>query len=510
MSYTPPPLPGEGRRGAHGLFLFKDRIPQAFPSQAKPITGRIMPAFDFSISPADPAFRTSVAAYRDFGNLHPKTGQARFTRWFVTVDVFHHMGLDHRDSFLANSSLGALLGAENVDEFAMRDAVADVRELAGKKAKYDPTIKKMIETEDKRDNPVIAGRSPRVIIGTQHYELASNKWVNGVMPISYSAIDHVGIQLDEFRNPAENPLDPNWPNYLYGDVTHPQTGLQFVTTQITAGTQRPFTGLSFNPRLKTSVGCTPHPIMPEALAERVLFYDPELYTRLTYQEQVDYMVEKTFTPYELIVEACSNFATIPPLSRRPGNHSTFPGTAHAGSPAPALPGYGGQSPATFSMPGYVFPPAGWIQHPQDPNCYYLGNDVKTADQLRAMYPPPQPPAPAIPTAQQAPPLQAPPVATWTPPAGWTQHPADPNCYYLGNDVKTVDQLRAMYPPVQATAPTSPEMQTTVPAGGKPTGPLTPEERAKFDELSNLMTEAKVQFDDKMIDEYLSLQQRSVL
>jgi hypothetical protein len=72
-------------------------------------------------------------------------------------------------------------------------------------------------------------------------------------------------------------------------------------------------------------------------------------------------------------------------------HPAFP--AHMAAPAPApIP-----TPAAMISPTVTFPPPGWTQHPQNPSYYYKGQEVLTADQLRAKYAAPAPaPAAAVP------------------------------------------------------------------------------------------------------------------
>lgn len=158
----------------------------------------------------------------------------------------------------------------------------------------------------------------------------------------------------------------------------------------------------------------------------------------------------------------------------------------------------GVAPVAATAPPVVvaFPPAGWLVHPQSPTHYYEAANVaniKTEQELRAMFPAPAAVAPPVvtpapvytappvtapvvtaPPVQQAPPVQvAPPVAQF-PPHGWQAHPQSPGWFWNPTTGQTADeqQLRAI-----AAAPPVPQ------AGGYPAAgpaPVAGEEVAPWE------------------------------
>lgn len=125
---------------------------------------------------------------------------------------------------------------------------------------------------------------------------------------------------------------------------------------------------------------------------------------------------------------------------------------------------------------------GWQAHPDAAGYSWKGSEVKTNDEVAALYPAPTPPpvpaaAPPVPASQQvvehppvtatvaaAPPVAPEPITNAAPvvPAhdpltaamadGWAVHPANPAYYFKGNEVVATDDVIAKYPAPAAAAP----------------------------------------------------------
>lgn len=484
--------------------MFKDKITQFFPSAAKPVQGRILPGFDWLVSQSDPAFLTGWDAYRSSGaqqSLDPKTSLPAFTRWHLEIEVFDGMGADNRDIIIANSSRSFMLHSEQATPADKQDAIADVYYLVKKKAKDDKSYEAYITSDSKRDRPVVARPSTKVLFNVMGVK--DGKWVVGAQQMTFTGLKYVKGLLDLFPNPMEPRRDNNW-QFLYGDVTHPDTGLLYTTLQIHEDRQLPFNALQFSNMQNTATDVKVVPAGQNELAQRINFWDPSIYNWMTYQEQVDYMINETQTPIEFIAEACSCRANVTARSNRvavpqgmPQGHVPTPAKPSMPSlPQPTrdfIPGVPGDPSYSAAPPAPVFPPAGWQQHPGNPAYYFKDQEVLIEADLRAKYAPivpvaaPAPvPAPVMPPLPQAlPPQPATPVPmalpglpqasappslpqaapqlpvvapapTW-PPAGWLQHPADPTFYYMGSEVLKEADLRARFAPASPAqaAPTIP-------------------------------------------------------
>ena len=82
-----------------------------------------------------------------------------------------------------------------------------------------------------------------------------------------------------------------------------------------------------------------------------------------------------------------------------------------------------------------------------------------------------PAAPGSPAAPAAP--SVPVAAPSFPPEGWTQHPADPNYYFKGEEVLTVDDLKAKFAPAPVAAPVVPSVPAAPAVPSAPAVPAAP-------------------------------------
>lgn len=82
-----------------------------------------------------------------------------------------------------------------------------------------------------------------------------------------------------------------------------------------------------------------------------------------------------------------------------------------------------------------------------------------------------PAAPGSPAAPAAP--SVPVAAPAFPPEGWTQHPADPNYYFKGDEVLTEADLKAKFAPAPVAAPAAPSVPSVPAAPAVPSAPAVP-------------------------------------
>lgn len=428
-----------------GLFLFKDTIRPFLPSAKNAVVGRFLPGFDWTMNPQDPAFATAFTPYRDKHTAHPKTGQPVFTRWLVPIDVFDGLGADGRDTVIANNSRAALIGAEQVTQADRQDAFSDVHRVASAKAKVDPTYKNLVESVG-NNRPIVPRSTTKVMFNI--LGVRDNSWQVAPMGMSYTGYEHLCALADQFPNPAEPLLDPEWP-FLYGDFTSPANGLQFVTCQALGSNRRPFNTIQFSTRANTTMGTSKVPVGQDILAQRVNVWSPDVYAWMTYQEQVDYLVHNTQVPMDIIHEACSMRASIP---QRPHQASYFP-------PGQAQPGF---QPVAG---GYQLPPQ--QGYPQQP--------AYQPPQQPAYQPPPpqQGYPPQVPPQQSAPPLHGYPAApgpgaqVQLPPPPQVPTPAVPSANTLPTAPPSAAQVPGLtnvpLPGYQGVPMAGPMMTTPTPA-----------------------------------------------
>lgn len=108
---------------------------------------------------------------------------------------------------------------------------------------------------------------------------------------------------------------------------------------------------------------------------------------------------------------------------------------------------------------------GWIVHPQAPGYHYRGEEVVADADLEARYPSAPPVAAAPPPPPPAAPAPEPEVSPADKAAadGWLAHPQSPPHMYRGEEVKTIEEVLAMYAGNAASAPAAPASENSAAA-----------------------------------------------
>ena len=313
----------------NAISFFQKGIRYLIPSEKKRVSGRILPARDASMSPEDSAYATSVVPYRDrtSGLRDQDTQTEALAGWYSAIKGYKYFG-----RLMANLtsplSLKALGGDISIAEIA--DPIQDCRALA----RNNPDWKHLTE---KPTGPGVDQRAKAVIPRESNFALLNmyaqeerGPWETQLVVVAHQAVEDLKkkLALQTARNQAEV-ADPNWPDYLYGDVTDPQNGflvniLPFKVGAITVN------GFVFGTKENTIEGCRKQPVTPEILADRRVLFSPKTLRIDTYQDIVNFLVADGTIPYEIIVAACSNMANVPPP---PKQNVTYSGPQQPQRPA---------------------------------------------------------------------------------------------------------------------------------------------------------------------------------
>jgi hypothetical protein len=301
---------------------FKPGVYGGTPTQKKSYSGRILPAFNYALSQADSEFQTSWMPYRNADNIDSETNQPVLSAFFAVVAAYSWFG-NKQVSFLSPSTLRFTHSVSKGPELI--DPVQDIRNFA--KKHEDPAIRALTERpENKKDAKIVIPYPQRRYV----FNFYGNNGVdrnprNYLIDVSQKAFEDLAGKLSEWRPAHEQTIDPNWSNYLYGDITDPQSGVMVETTSIPSNPQ-PFNGFVFTTGSHKSLkGVRQYPVPPEALAGRYHLYgDNSAFKIMGAQEIVEFLVEDGAIPYHLIEEVCSNYAHVP---ARPNKGTVFPGSA---------------------------------------------------------------------------------------------------------------------------------------------------------------------------------------
>lgn len=302
------------KAGSYWGGYFKQNVYGMTPTQKKSFSGRILPAFDYGLSQADADFPKSWLPYRNADNINAETGQPEFMPFFVVVSAYSWFG-NKQVSFLSPTTLRYSQGIAKGPE--LTDPVQDIRNHA--KKHDDPAIRALTEkNEQKKDaKTVIPYPQRRYMFNCFGTSGTDRVQKNYVVDVAQKAFEDLAAKLGEWRPAHEEIIDANWPHYLFGDITAPNTGLMVETAQLPSNPQ-PFNGFILTPNSHKSLkGTRQMPVTMEALAARYHFYGPNSVLKiLSAQEIVDFLVEDGAIPYHLIQEVCDHYCNVPPPPKR--------------------------------------------------------------------------------------------------------------------------------------------------------------------------------------------------
>lgn len=292
----------------------KPGIYSSSPTQKKSFSGRILPMFNYGLSPADSEFPKSWAPYRNSDKIDQETGQPVLSAFFGVASCYSWFGAKPV-SFLSpvtrKYTTGETRGMELVDP------IQDIRNYA--KKHNDPAIRALTErdTNKKESKSVIPYPSLRYFFNFYGTAGPDRNLRNYVIDVSKKAFEDLSLKLSEWRPAHEQIVDTNWSDYLLGDITNPNTGLMIDTVAI-PDTPQPFNGFIFTSGSHKSLKGTRSMAVPEdALTKRAHFYGADsAFKIMAAQEIVDFLVEDGTIPYNLIQEVCSHYCNVPPQTKR--------------------------------------------------------------------------------------------------------------------------------------------------------------------------------------------------
>lgn len=284
------------------------------------VTGYILPAFDSSLSDFDQSRSTSWEAYRDPSNLDPSTGLNGFTSWFVPLGT-----LDDTGKYVTKGGIYQYFGNSKSTFISpsivpgAHDPIMDLRIHIFKKRKEgDTTYVHLVDRPkynpaDPKNTPIWALPSPKMAYlvnayctGSNQYDDTHTEMQNRILMLNSAAFEALVEDLDAYRPGNMESIDPEWPDFLYGDITNPTRAIKFVSEQ--AKTNINFTKMSFgtyNRRSGLSYETENLTSNPAILAGRFDLTDVDNIIHIpTYDEVVNQLVIEGTVPYELIAEVC--------------------------------------------------------------------------------------------------------------------------------------------------------------------------------------------------------------
>jgi hypothetical protein len=285
---------------------FQPGVTAFVPTAKKTFVGRILPGFDWRF-PADSAeFKNAVIPYRDSATEDPETKQGVLNSFFIRVPAYSWFG-NAKARFLSPAARRNMV--EPYEASDLWDPVTDVRNFALQSA--NPDIKNLAKKPvSAKEGPVLPYPGWKCLFNYYGHDVTEHGWKNAVIVVSDTGGTDLVDKLSEWRPGIESVVDTEWPDYLFGDITHPETGLLTTAAQI-PGNPQAFSGFTLTSGThKSAQGVQRMAVPPQAVQGRYNIWSSDCLKIYTYQELVDFLVEDGAIPYELVQQACGGRSNV--------------------------------------------------------------------------------------------------------------------------------------------------------------------------------------------------------
>jgi hypothetical protein len=340
----------------NNLRLTKEGVNYLVLSKTNKASGRILPSFDFSLNPKDEAFKTSFVPYRDNNRLSDQ-GIPMFRSWFFYFDMYTYLGKS-RHFFVSpevrkqfNPGISA---AESFDP--VKTMFWKIRRNDTQHMHLRNLVMKPANNTEVVNLPLAAPKRCAVMNFYGHVD-PKNEYINTLLVMSETGMGMTKDLLDEAGLRSQAPRDMQWQDFLFGDVTHPETGLR-ADHAVKVATSNNERGIGVNTMVfssgdKTLQGSAVVPVNTQALAGRYNFFDIDAVWNIpSAQEIVDRLVEDNEIPLEFMKEICGNFCDFP--ERAPVSYDSQ-STSFATPPQYASPEIPAAFVAQHTQPAYQPP-----------------------------------------------------------------------------------------------------------------------------------------------------------
>jgi hypothetical protein len=275
---------------------------------------RLMPAFDHNLPAGSDEFKLGWVPYRDRDNVDPQSGRPRFTPFYYVVKGYNFLGNDQA-SFISPLT-------EHSRDNRGIDPLHDIHYTAKNHSNPDWKALASKPTDVSEGYSAVIPAYKRFTIANALVEIDRTKEIeNRLIVFDSACLDMLKETLNMYRpSIVKDVVDPEWEEYLFGDVTSPQYG-SWATVKRTPipgnkmGLAVP--GFHFSHKPESLQGHTPYPLADEwgnaFLRGRYNIGDTTNVTKIwTAEEILDFVVNDGFVPYDLVVEACSRHWVVPP------------------------------------------------------------------------------------------------------------------------------------------------------------------------------------------------------
>lgn len=292
------------------MFKIKDLYPM-FLRMNSHVRGLILPAFDPDLSINDLSRQMSVGSYRTTA-IDPKTSYNELSAWMITVKGYSYYG-NNCSTFISPSMVGEI------------DPIIELRkEVYRRKNRGDNSLEWLVKAGPaKTDKTYLPGTTGLTLMNvwsanTNEKAKDAQEVKNRILVLKQTAVDKLINDLNDSHPAAiAVPRDPNWKEFLFGDITDPSNAVEWGVTSSKTTNGGAAAVLTLGNKMATPQGmvlnCVSKPIPQEALAGRYDLADLVNVLHIpTTEEVIELLVDEGAVPYEFICDVCGQFISSMP------------------------------------------------------------------------------------------------------------------------------------------------------------------------------------------------------
>lgn len=316
------------------MFIPDNLYPTVLKDKAK-VHGFILPSFDSQMSEHDVAYSSSWEPYRDSATQDPISGNDAFTPWFVPLGEVDSKGYVTRGGiyqYFCNSKSTFL--SPSLDP-SSSDPIKDLRIHIYKMCNAGDTQYRWMVTRptfnpsNPQETPMWVLPAPKMAYLVNAYCTGSNpnaddygEMKNRILMLGSAAFNALIEDLDAYRPGNVAPIDPEYPDFMLGDITNPNRAIHFNSETVSSNITYVKLGLGkYNKR--TGLVYTAENLVqlyPDALEGRYNLTDTANVVNIpTYDDVVNQIILEGIVPYSLVGEVCAkkceNFPDNPDLPK---------------------------------------------------------------------------------------------------------------------------------------------------------------------------------------------------
>ncbi len=343
--YYPDEQPQQTTR--NNLRLTKDGVNHVMLSKSNPVVGKVMPAFDFSLNPKDEAFSTSYMPYRDASRLSEQ-GLPLFTSWFYYFPMHTYLGKSKH--FFVSPRVRKTFDP-SASEHACFDPVEEMFWKIKRKDSVFPELRHLVNRplgSTEIINLPLAAAKRCAVMNFYGKSDPKNEDSSFILVLSDGGMTEIKASLDKAGMRSQQPRDSKWVDFLLGDVTDPEIGLEArASTKVASGNQErgiPTNILVFSDSETQLVNARQLATPRAALAQRHNFFDIDAVWNIpTSQAIVDRLIDDGEIPLEFMKKICGNHCDFPSDSpvKFSAESTSFAPESKRSTPDPDIPVFSG-------------------------------------------------------------------------------------------------------------------------------------------------------------------------